>query len=59
MVEQIKAGDRVRLKSGGPVMTASWVSEELGTVVAGCAWFDKDNKNQFERFPVVSLEVVD
>lgn len=56
MSEQIKAGDAVRLKSGGPVMTVDWVSGELGTPTAGCSWFDTANKNHFERFPVTSLE---
>lgn len=58
MSESIKAGDTVKLKSDGPPMTVDWVSDEHGTMTAGCSWFDKDNKNQFSRFPVTSLEVV-
>ena len=54
MPEQIKAGDTVQLKSGGPKMTVDWVSDEFGTLVAGCSWF-VDKLKQFDRFPVTSL----
>ena len=55
MPDEIKAGDVVKLKSGGPKMTVSWVADELGTLTAGCTWFVKDQK-QFDKFPVTSLE---
>jgi uncharacterized protein YodC (DUF2158 family) len=57
MPDEIKAGDVVQLKSGGPTMTVSWVSDEYGTLTAGCTWFVKDKK-EFERFPVTSLQRV-
>lgn len=56
--EPIKAGDVVQLKSGGPKMTASWVSDEYGTLTAGCDWFTQDKapwKKENGRFPVSSL----
>ena len=42
MADEIKAGSVVQLKSGGPMMTATWVSEELGTWSAYCEWFVQD-----------------
>jgi uncharacterized protein YodC (DUF2158 family) len=55
MSEQIKAGDLVNLKSGGPTMTVDWVSDASGTLTAGCSWFDNNGKRQNEQFPVTSL----
>jgi len=52
MVDQIKDGDVVALKSGGPKMTVSRL-EDNGTM-AVCAWFD-GNKRDFGTFPVTSL----
>jgi uncharacterized protein YodC (DUF2158 family) len=56
MSDEIKVGDTVKLKSGGPTMTVDWVSRENPSIlVAGCSWFDDSNKKQFERFPLTSL----
>jgi len=57
MADEIKVGDVVQLKSGGPRMTVSWVSDESGTLTAGCTWFVKDQE-KFARFPVTSLQRV-
>jgi uncharacterized protein YodC (DUF2158 family) len=38
MAEALKTGDVVRLKSGGPHMTVSWVSTD-GTDGVRCHWF--------------------
>lgn len=49
-VEAVAVGDVVQLKSGGPLMTISWV--ENGS--AYCEWFD-DKKNTGASFPITSL----
>ena len=46
-----KAGDTVRLKSGGPTMTVTRVENEE----AYCVWFE-GNKNHDHTFPMLSLE---
>lgn len=55
MSDEIKTGDTVQLKSGGPVMTADWVSDEHGVMTAYCSWFD-GKKKMGDRFPVTSLK---
>lgn len=37
---QLKKGDVVKLKSGGPNMTISFIDNEFGTMFE-CQWFDK------------------
>lgn len=54
MPEQIKAGDVVCLKSGGPDMTVNKIE---GTS-ALCDWFDGGGNAQHRTFPVSSLELV-
>ncbi len=54
---EIKAGDNVQLKSGGPVMTVNFVENDGSTEIAACSWFIKDKK-QSSRFPVVTLKLV-
>lgn len=61
MAEEIKEGAIVQLKSGGPKMTARWVSEELGTMTANCDWFVQDKapwKKENASFPVTSLKLL-
>lgn len=53
-VEEIKTGDTVRVKSGGPVMTVSSVGERLGEMTAFCSWFD-GTRPQTDAFPVTVL----
>lgn len=55
MPDEINTGDTVQLKSGGPVMTADWVSNEHGVMTAYCTWFDGKEKKG-ARFPVTSLK---
>ena len=46
MAQQFKAGDTVKLKSGGPVMTVvEYGSFTMGSVDGyKCRWFDEKNK---------------
>jgi uncharacterized protein YodC (DUF2158 family) len=58
MAIEIKAGDTVQLKSGGPTMTVSKLKEWKGVMEAKCEWFDgKQNKDG--SFPLTSLKLVD
>ena len=41
-----KTGDLVRLKSGGPVMTVSFIASQT----VGCDWFDEENRHQTANF---------
>lgn len=62
MIFEIKPGSVVQLKSGGPAMTVSWVSEELGTISALCEWFVQDKapwKKEEAVFPVTSLKLLE
>lgn len=52
MKEEIKAGDIVYLKSGGPKMTV--VSTYVDDSMAECAWFDQ-NKAEGASFPMEAL----
>ena len=54
---EIKPGDTVRLKSGGPIMTVNWIDKEYGVTV-WCDWFI-ENQPKKERFPPTSLELVE
>ncbi len=41
MTTGFKVGDKVRLKSGGPMMRVSQVrKDEQGAVNVGCVWFE-------------------
>jgi uncharacterized protein YodC (DUF2158 family) len=53
---EIKAGDVVQLKSGGPEMVVNFVEHD-GVEIASCSWFDK-TKKESGRFPVVTLRLV-
>ena len=54
--EEIKQGDVVQLKSGGPTMTVETVAEDLLELTAFCTWFDKNNVLQSGKFQVTSLK---
>jgi len=49
--QQLKAGDVVQLKSGGPRMTIRWIEDDK----AYCDWFDK-NKQEGSKFSIDQLE---
>ena len=58
-MSEIKIGDRVRLKSGGPVMTlSSFFTNRQGVQdAASCTWFEGSKLNT-DRFTLESLELV-
>ncbi|PDT39823.1 DUF2158 domain-containing protein [Sinorhizobium americanum] len=63
MTQQIKVGDIVMLKSGGPQMTVSSVEPAYdgGPIHAWCDWFVQDRgpwKKDRGDFPVTSLVLV-
>ncbi|NBH74742.1 YodC family protein [Rodentibacter pneumotropicus] len=53
-MEEIKVGDTVQLKSGGPVMTV--ISERTDDEVL-CKWFDSNNRPYDETFPKAALYI--
>jgi uncharacterized protein YodC (DUF2158 family) len=57
---EIKAGDVVQLKSGGPKMTVSLVGTTMGgtTLQAWCDWFEGTKKME-GSFPLTSLKIVE
>lgn len=52
MAEQLKAGDTVRLNSGGPLMTIYSIDSENQTAL--CEWFDKKDLKS-SSFKLTSL----
>lgn len=56
MENEIRAGDVVILKSGGPAMTVTAVGEEYGIPTAWCTWFDK-TKHHTGRFPLATVQL--
>lgn len=56
MSGEIKIGDVIRLKSGGPRMTVSEVDEDSGgTMSVWCEWFDEKNVAQRGTFSLTSV----
>ncbi len=55
MTEEIKAGDVVELRSGGPPMSVELV--ESG--IAHCAWIDPKGNAKHVEFNVAALKAVD
>lgn len=58
MAGDIKTGDIVQLKSGGPKMTVGKIGPWNGVMRAWCEWFNGD-KNQSSPFPLSSLKHAD
>lgn len=54
MFDEIKPGDTVQLKSGGPIMTVARLETINGVVNAVCGWFIKQ-KREIGTFPVTTL----
>jgi uncharacterized protein YodC (DUF2158 family) len=55
MPNEIKVGDVVQLKSGGPRMTVNSIGNDNGVMSAWCSWFDNKNVEKSGVFPVTSL----
>lgn len=58
---ELKVGDVVRLKTGGPPMTVEYVQEAPGEdPMVGTVWFERDEDSwtgpKRESFPVDDLE---
>ncbi|MCF7839757.1 MAG: DUF2158 domain-containing protein [Candidatus Marinimicrobia bacterium] len=51
--KQIKPGDTVMLKSGGPVMAVSKVKDEE----AHCEWFDTQGEHHSHWFNLQAIEI--
>lgn len=53
-MSDLKSGDTVMLKSGGPIMTIDTVGDYGGVKKALCQWFEKQ-KLENGMFPLTSL----
>jgi uncharacterized protein YodC (DUF2158 family) len=54
--ENMKIGDKVRRKAGGPDMTVVDVQEsDSGEFTIHCVWYDEKNKEQQGQFPAKKL----
>lgn len=52
MADEIKAGDTVQLKSGGPIMTVDSVEDGR----AYCQWFDSKSEPHGDYYALVVLK---
>lgn len=52
----LKIGDRVRLRSGGPLMT---VVQVMSNHSLFCKWFDETGNLQGVDFPPATLQVIE
>jgi uncharacterized protein YodC (DUF2158 family) len=52
---QLKAGDVVRLRTGGPDMTVEEISETGGGTVYRCCWFTENGALHHSTFSAHSL----
>jgi uncharacterized protein YodC (DUF2158 family) len=60
MASNLRVGDMVYLKSGGPRMTIEAIGpEEGGTSEVHCMWFDDKKQVKTELFVAATLEKVD
>jgi uncharacterized protein YodC (DUF2158 family) len=63
MEQELRVGDKVQLKSGGPMMTVNEVNPEyLGepqTNKVNCVWFNEAKEAMHRQFPKATLLIVD
>jgi uncharacterized protein YodC (DUF2158 family) len=56
MAIEIKPGDVVRLKSGGPTMTVTSAGLDMTDVpTVWCAWFDQKGAHQEGAYPAIAV----
>ena len=55
---KLTAGDLVRVTSGGPIMTAELIVDELDEPYARCIWFDSRDKRQSASIKTAALELI-
>jgi uncharacterized protein YodC (DUF2158 family) len=54
---ELKVGDVVELKSGGPKMTITRIDSDSAQFI-WCRWFSADNKVNAQQFPPAALQKV-
>jgi uncharacterized protein YodC (DUF2158 family) len=47
----MQTGEKVRLKSGGPLMTVDSIEQINGRTVVHCTWFDHDHNEKRGSYP--------
>ena len=57
MASEIRIGDEVQLKSGGPIMTVTKIWAERGQTMVRCDWLDR-GKQHVGSVAVASLKPV-
>jgi len=59
MVTEIKIGDTVRLKSGGPIMTVTDIGDPYSDSKdhAWCTWFPSEVQSRTEVFKIETIEI--
>ena len=55
MAEKFEKGQKVKMNSGGPIMTVRWCEDEYGEMTAFCEWFDSKNELKSGKFAATSL----
>lgn len=55
-MSDVKVGDVVKLKSGGPKMTVTSIEDHMGTPSVFCEWFDEKNTQQSGVFALTSVK---
>lgn len=56
-MSELKIGDVVQLKSGGPLMTIDSIGELSGAQAAWVSWFDKTHNEKSGSYPLTSLKI--
>ena len=57
MAEQLKAGDTVVLKSGGPLMTVLFLNAGYGERDIACSWFLENGELRNDVFQPESVKL--